>query len=374
MSDNDFESAFSTAAAQSLSATPPPVDAPPPAAPDQIVAPPPVATPSPDPQPVASPPVPEQVAVAPPTNPLHELARQAGIQFGETATPDELARLAISQLQAVAPMANYARQLLPHASEFQHYLESRQQQQPTAPAADEWTQDKYFQEQWGSSWDDRFSVAIERGMVQRDPTTNLWVPSPGYEMSVAAIIPQLNDAQQKQSENWQEITRSNPYQHFYEKLHEPMRRAWQADVQQAIADQFARVKQDSVIEQFEKQNAAWLYQAGTMTATPQGQKFLSAIDELQKGGVTDPELLLRFAGQLAGQQTGQLAPQPAAPVVPNPVGQSVAQQTSFLQNAIDRSGHTAGSSSNPVAPTNVQETDLNNMFISAFRSTQGQSA
>jgi hypothetical protein len=301
------------------------------------------------------------------------LARQAGFQLGENPTADEIARMAIQQVQTLNPMAQYAQQLLPHAAEFQKFLES--QQQPAVPATpeDEWTQEKYFSDLWGSAWDDKYSLAIEQRMVQRDENTGLWAPAPGYEMIVAGILPGMNEAQHKQSQNWQQITRANPYQHFYEKLQEPMQRAWRSDMQKAIQEELSKVKQESVIDQFEQKNAAWLYtnQNGQRAYSPHGQKFVDAFQRLQKNGITDHAELLALASQLAGAPT---TPAPAIPAVPAPLAASATQQQSFLANAIQQSGHSAGNAPDPVAPVNVQETDLNNMFVSAFRSSQGQSA
>lgn len=370
MADDNYESAFTQAASQ----PPEPVaQVPPPAAPpiqpgltQSEQAPP--ATPAAPVQPV------QPAAPSTPTpNPLLEMARQAGFQIGDNATPEEVARLAIQQVQSLSPMAQYAQQLLPHAAEFQKFLEAQQTQQTQAPT-EEWTEGKYFDEQWGSQWDSKYSVLVDQGMVQRDPNTGLWTAAPGYEYMVAGVLPAMNEAQHKQTQNWQAITRGNPYQHFYEKLQEPMRRAWQADMEKAIQQQFTQLKQESALEQFEKTNADWLYsqQNGQRNYSPHGQKFIEAFKTLHQGGITDQNLLLTLAAQIAGAPSA--APAQAVPTVQNPVAASDAQQKSFLQNAIDRSGHSAGSVADPLAPVNVEETDLNSMFVSALRTSQGQGA
>lgn len=358
-----FESAFTQA-----SATPEPVApaAPVESQPTSLEQSPPVAAPPPQPSPAQ-----------PPANQLLEMARQAGLQIGDTSTSEEVARLAIQQMQSLNSMAQYGQQILPHAAEFQKFLEQQQQPAPAATPEDEWTPDKYFGEQWGAQWDPKYSQAIEQGLVTRDPQTGLWAPAPGYEMTVAGMLPQLNEAQQRQSQNWQEITRGNPYQHFYEKLQEPLRREWQRDMESAIQAQFERVKQEQSIDQFEKTNSAWLYaqQNGQRTVTPQGQKFLSAVDDLQKSGVSDPEVILRLAQQIAGvSTTAPPAAAPTVPVVPNVAAANQAQQQSFLQNAISRSGHAAGAVANAGGPVAVEENDLNSMFISAYRASHGQGA
>jgi hypothetical protein len=375
MPPEDFESAFTTAASQPTAPTQPDPVAQQPSTTQTPATPPtsPVSQSPPATPPVA--PQPAQPAAQPP-NPLFEMARQAGFQLGENPTADEIARMAIQQVQSLNPMAQYAQQLLPHAAEFQKFLEAQQAQQPTPESPDEWTPEKYFDGLWGSQWDGRYSTAIEQGMVQRDPETGMWAPVPGYEMIVAGILPGMNEAQHKQTQNWQQITRANPYQHFYEKLQEPMQRAWRADMQKAIQEELSRVKQETVVEQFEQQNSAWLYtnQNGQRAYSPHGQKFVEAFRTLQDGGIKDQSLLLKLAAQLAGAPSAPSPAVPAVPAVPNPVAASVTQQQSFLNNAIQQSGHSAGSAPDPVSPVNVQENDLNNMFVSAFRSSQGQGA
>lgn len=320
---------------------------------------------------------------------LREAAVRLGLTVDDGATAEDLALAALQQLHSAKPLMTFAQQAL-----------ASQPQQPQAPQAEqpkEWTPESYFQEKYGGpQWQPQFTQAINSGMLVRDTQTNLWKPAPGYEVMAGGIVNQVNEAERHTQQMWQDLGRSNPYQRFYENLLEPMQRAWKADMESFVAQQQQATTQKSTIEQFEQQNASWLYRddpvSGGRVLTDKGQSLFNAISDIRSKGVTDPETLLELASLKAGiqsgapsqvaakaeapsqPQAGQAAEQPAsqAPSPPQAAtnGESQAPQQSFLESALRRASHSpsANGHSSEASPPAMTEGDLNSMFVQAFRS------
>jgi len=76
---------------------------------------------------------------------------------------------------------------------------------------------------------------------------------------------------------------------------------WKANVSQA----------KTAIQQFEQDNASWLYQKDQATGqnlpTEQGQAFLNTVNTLRESGIKDPAMMLQVASKIHGigaQQAG----------------------------------------------------------------------
>jgi hypothetical protein len=85
-------------------------------------------------------------------------------------------------------------------------------------------------------WSEKYDYVIQNGMVQRNAETGLYEATPGFESMVMPVLAGLNESAGMTAQQWQGITRGNPYKQFYDVLLEPMRQAWQEDVQSFVAE------------------------------------------------------------------------------------------------------------------------------------------
>lgn len=299
----------------------------------------------------------------------------------------------LAQMQQVMPYAQYGQALIPHADQIREFFATQGQAAAAAtpeadPAANAFDPDKYFAEQWQApKWEEQYTFAIQKGLVQTDPDTGLFVASPGYEVMVTPILAGLNQAKQWQSNQWRAITESNPYQHFYSKLQEPIQRLIDERVSQLVGNKLGDFQTVNHIEQFERENSHWLYQNnnGQQALTDKGKAFYTEIKRARhEYGLSDPQAILNLAGRLAGVTFGPAAQQPAAPppAQGGPAAPAVTQpaaaaqaQPSFLQNALDRASHSAASSGftthDPANPAPVAQNELESMFVGAFQASKG---
>ena len=370
--NTDFEHAFTSAVAQTSPVTPD-------AVPVTPVFTPTVETP-------AAPAVSATSAPPPSLSALALAAQKAGLTC-DGLSDEQIAQSMSDHIVRTRPYATYGQQMAPYADQIREYFErGTPSGQPTTPAPVEpeekvWDAEKYFSEKWPApKWDDTYNFAIQNGMVQRSAETGMYEPAPGYEQMVLELLPGLNRATTWTAQQWQGITRGNPYQQFFEVLQEPLRHAWQDDVQRIVAEHFDRQQTEQRVNRFEADNAGWLYaldqQTGTQILTPKGQTFYNEIANLRERGIDDPQTLIDLASRLvgAGQSTAPLSAPTSVlpPVVPvTPQAASAQQQTTFLQNALERASHapSAGGFSHiaPDHPVSVNENELNNMFVSALR-------
>jgi len=396
----DFRSAFTDAMAAANQAAQPVVPQPEPVAPAApIQAEPPTQTQA---QPVAVPPT--QATPQQPAQPsaFARAAQEAGIQV-DGLNDEQIAGAMAQHIQRTRPYVQYGQQMAPYADQIRSYFEQqadqgRAQQAAQEPAAqDKWTEEDYFTQKWAApKWDESFNFAIQQGIVQRNAETGLYEATPGFEGMVMELLPGLNKAASWTAQQWQGITRGNPYRQFYDVLREPLQRAWKTDMQQIVAEQLAQQATEQRVNTFEAENAAWLYAVDPATGqrilTAKGQDFYDEIDTLREAGVTDPTRLISLAMRRLGQPQAQGMTQQvptmqavpaqmvsAAPSVPQPAippqVASANQQATFLQNALQRASHSpqaGGASAHaPEHPVSVSENDLNNMFVSEFRTAQG---
>lgn len=330
----------------------------------------------------------------PQSNPYLEQARELGINVPENATIDDVANAVIQQYREMTPYANYGRGLMPHAQQISDLL-VRSTQQPEPPPADpepEWNPSDHFKQQWNApEWKEQYNVAIQNGMVERNPQTGLFQAAPGYEQMVIGILPGLNEAHQFQAQKWQGLMRGNPYENFYEALREPFQRSWTEDIRKEIERQFGRQQRMGEVQRFEQENAAWMYQqdqTGNYVPTEQGREFLGHVKMLRENGMRDPGQIINVATRMMGaslqqpaqpQQPQQQAPQGSESPNTIPFQQpKPSPQQTFLQNALDRAGHSpqsgAATVDSPDAPVHMSQGDLENAFINAHRAKQGRAS
>ncbi len=296
------------------------------------------------------------------------------------------------------PYATYGQQLAPYAEQIAEFFSTQAPQggQPTGapgagttPTGEEpaWDEAKYFEEKWGSpKWDPTYDFAIRQGLVQRNPNTGVYEASPGCEGMVMEILPGIQRAMAWRAQQWQTITDGNPYRQFYDVMRQPMQKAWQQDIEDAIQRRIDAAQTEDFVTRFEQDNAPWMWtvdpNTGVRVPTPQGQRFFQEVTALeQSGAVQDIPTLLQFALMRVQQSSGAAPAAPAMPAAPalppqaqNPQAASQSQQTSFLQNALQRASHSPSSGGYvapaPDNPVTVNETELDNLFVSGFRASR----
>lgn len=344
--------------------------------------------------------VPDTTPAAPAAPQVSALAAQAaqlGIELPATASDADVAQALMGRYQQMAPMAQYAQSLLPHADAINEYFASKGQA-PAQPAAsakpDEWSIDGHFQKHWdGPKLTQEMQFAINQGMVVRDPETGLMVPKPGMEMMVAPILQGLNHAL-----NWRtEAARGfieDPFRKTWDVLQDPIDRLVQQKVQaifQQQQQQFQAVQSQQTaadsVNQFEVANKDWIYQPannGGVLLTPKGQQFVKLVKDLSANFSGDANLLLSVCKQavLGGESvavpagngaiTAQANLSAAAPSATITAAQvSEGKKSSFLQNAIANAAHQPSGGANTVqstsGPVSVSPGELENMFVNDFR-------
>lgn len=340
--------------------------------------------------------------VEPPTIQSAELlaaAKDLGISTDGMKTAEDLALASLRKLHESAPMLNYAQQLLPYADQIREFFASREgqagQQNQPAGQQEEWTPDSHFNQLWGGpQWDSQFTEAINSGMVQRDPATGLWQSAPGYEVITGSMIEPLNAAHRHATSFWTELSRSNPYQKFYQAMEEPMRRAWKQDMEEFLQTREQEAATSNDIAQFEKQHEALLYKTNPVTGrrepTEHGNALLSSIDRINRAQTPQEKLAIAVElagiGKQAAQQPAQpvAAAQPAQPAPAVPAQQAAPaqpvaaaptdqrSQQSFLDGALRVASHSPGSNGSGdamgTAPVQMEANELGNFFINQFRS------
>ena len=340
------------------------------------------------------------VPVEPPTIQSVELlaaARNLGISTDGMKSTEELAIASMRKLHESMPLLNYAQQLLPYADQIREFFATREgqasQPQQAAPDQQEWTPDSHFNQLWnGPEWNPQFTEAINSGMVERDPSTGLWRSAPGYEVITGSMLEPLNSAHRHATSFWTDLSRSNPYQKFYQAMEEPMRRAWKQDMEEFLTTRERDAATSNDIASFERQHEAELYRTNPVTGrrepTQQGQLLLGSIDRINRAQT--PQEKLAIAIELAGmnkqpqpQQVApvqaapvpqQAAPQQAAPIQAAPVAPQTNQrsQQSFLDGALRVASHSPSSNGSGdamgTAPVQMEALELGNFFVNQFKS------
>lgn len=357
-------------------------------------------------QPAPATAVPAGTSPPPPVNPLLAQARQLGISVNDDVSPEQLAASVMEHYQAQQPYIQYGQSLLPHAQIVNEALARAAQggvpqpQPESAPVEQQFDSSAYFAKKWNvPQWKEEYDFAIERGLVSRDPDSGMFVAAnPQAGPMVAGMLPELNRAYQMQAKNFQDFLRGNPYQKFYEVLQEPLQKQLEQQISQRVESALQEYQRNQRIDRFEQEHSGWMYNKGQSgqvdfnRPTPEGQKFLQAVQTLRNGGMQDLEQVTSIALQLAGRAPQQAAapvapaapqfqatipfPQQAAPQGFQQTSVYTAPQASFLEEALARSAHTpsAGATAvqSPDAPVILSESDLENLFTNEYRALRGQ--
>lgn len=331
-------------------------------------------------------------AAAPTVSALAAQAAQLGIELPATASDAQVASALMTRYQQMAPMAQYAQSLLPHANEINEYFASRGQApaQPSAPVkSDEWSIDGHFKKHWDEpTLTQEMQFAMNNGMVIRDPETGLMVPKPGMEMMVAPLLQGLNNALNWRTNAARDFI-ENPYRKTWDALQDPVGRLVEQKVQsifqaQQAQQQVAMSQQTAAdsVNMFEKANDAWIYQAannGGKLLTPKGNAFVRLVKQMSGSYSGDAGTLLEVCKAavhgIAQEPVAGAAAQAAvsAPAIAqNTAAQtSAVQKASFLQNAIANASHQPSGGANtvqsPGGPAVVSPMELENMFMNDFR-------
>lgn len=327
------------------------------------------------PEPVAAEPESEPEP-APPVEPdvasvLREAARTLGLTVGDDDDDAQIATHALQQIYR-------ERQVQKMLATRQPEPEPAPAPQAAAPKEEEWSPEKYFQDKWGvPQWKPEYDQAVQSGILVLDSTTGLYKPAPGYESVAATLVGPINEAERARQQTWQKLGRDNLYKNVYDVTKEPLLRDVEAKIAEAFQRQQAELQaqqqqtaQQSVVEQFEQENAEWLYRKNVVTGqhepTPDGQALIHAITELRESGVQDQSKLLELALKVTG--LGK-KPEPVATPSPEPAKPSQSPQQSFLDKAMRKNAHSPNATG-PGTELDAQvedEGDLNNLFVRAYQ-------
>lgn len=237
------------------------------------------------------------VEETPVVNPLFEEARSAGLEFGEDITDsDGLARFLLQQYSQVKPYAEFGRSTL--AQQAPNPLDRRDQ--PVAgeetdneaePAFDE---HKFFSEAWsvpslsqGAQWALKHGVFVEGkgGLLEA---------APGLEQAALPYVKEVNDYQQARAALHESFS-ENPLKFVLEKGLPYLRHHLSQEFQQLSQQSVQTFEQQSFVDKFKAENAAWMYNAQGTNFSPHGQKFNDLVMKYE------PKLGLQEATQLALQ-------------------------------------------------------------------------
>jgi hypothetical protein len=214
-------------------------------------------------------------------------------------------RQLISQATQAQQSQQYAQRYLQHATQFEGWLQSQQQQQAQKPAA--WWNPPEYNPAW-------------KGLVSRDPDTGEFKTAPGAPPD---ILPKYLAYEQYRRDFADKLT-SDPAETLKPFIQELARQEAQSMVQQHLSTYQDQVYADNYVQQ----NSNWLHardpntkQLLTDPFTKQpllsaaGQRFKGYIEQLHQGGVTNLKLQEQLArnmverdvamAQLAQIQQGQ---------------------------------------------------------------------
>ena len=308
---------------------------------------------------------------------------------------------------------------------------ANQQPQASEPAGEEeFDPDAYFNQAWGApQWNQQYDIAMQQGMVERDPASGLFKPTPGYEMMVSPqLLHGLNEAMQYQTQNVQKLFRENPYRQIYQVMREPMKREMEREMRNILNQEMGRMQSKDFLGKFQEKNSEWLFttdHSGRRIYSPVGEQFVREAESLIDAGI-DVRKAVEYAERITAtarqqfqsqRQQPQAAPQqqsyqpqyqqPQQQVLPfmqqpqpqyqqvpmgRPMAQpgfqnsptlqrpmspemaSAAQQQSFLQNALQMSSYTPSAVGAPGAaqpqgpPQMLSPEGLESMFTNAAHS------
>lgn len=330
---------------------------------------------------------PAQAAAPPAAQPAAQPAAPPARPAGPPVTTEQWQE-AQAEMARLRQMAQVGQRYAQHAPDIDRFLTERQQaaqqQQAEQAKADKFDRANWFKEQWKvPEFTDQMQAAIDRDMVVLDER-GLYVPAPGCELLVAPILQGLNDHRQSHSQSVAGLFKGNPFERMYEGI-QP---AIMDEVNRVLEERFGKYSEqrrvEQTLEQFTAEYDPVLYAAdasGNKTFTPEGQKFVEILSQLEELNPEAPqERLLQMAKQFSGlaksnagqgaavaaMPHGSAAP-PAPTPAPTPKEVSEERKRAFLDGATSRPGHgTQAGSYVPEGPVLEDQGNLDNFFNQAY--------
>lgn len=239
---------------------------------------------------------------------IRDAATALGYQFAPNVADDRAALVHLIQQANGNRQADYyaqlGRQLAPQAPAIQQYLQA--QHAPAAPTAPPAWEAPEFDERWA-------------GLVDRDPTTGIYVAKQGVPHEIATKVNKYVE--------WKANYDRNPAAVINGMVQAQAR----AIAKETFDTQFAQQQRQSTVNQIAQDNSAWFYQqdangqrainpvTNQYIPSPVGARYLHHLGQVQQMGVTDPRQqdalaknLVRGEVAMQAQATAYAATQQAA--------------------------------------------------------------
>lgn len=299
----------------------------------------------------------QQPQMAPPS--WAQNLQLAGIDPSGFRSPEDLANAYLQtqrQMQELQTYAQYGQQFLPYASQFNEFLQTRQQaqaQQTQQPAAPKKSIEETLKEHWNSMWKAPEYDPSWDAMVKMNPETGFYE---GISPFVPAQVVQGMNARRDWMRNSLNKMLENPFEMQWKALQPGI----QAVIQQEVQRELSSYNVNREFDALEQEYAPVLYQhdqngnrvvdpfTGQPRWTPFGAHVAEEMRRLNAAGLTDPfvnfEYAVNSAKAMLFDQSRQQAQQPQQPQQPgqqpptwqqapgyHPIPQGQPQQPQFAQ-------------------------------------------
>lgn len=254
--------------------------------------------------------------------PIHEALRAYGYELPQGLEGHAALQHLVLQAREAQELAQYGRQYMAHASQFEQWMRSQQEAQQ-GQRKESWWKAPEFDPSW-------------RTKILRDPNTGELKPAPGADPMIVQKYLQALEHQQSFMDRFS----FDPIGAIKPGLEELIQQVAQQVVQQSLGG----YQQQATVSSFERQNENWLYQhdqSGALLRDQQGQPRFTAWGErfaqysqaLRQRGLTDIGTLIEAA--LAYTQRDFLASQQGPGVAQQQQLQQANEQArqQFLQGA-----------------------------------------
>lgn len=251
----------------------------------------------------------------------------AGIDPSGFRSPEDLANAYLQsqrQMQEMQTYAQYGQQFLPYASQFNEFLQTRQQaqaQHPQQPAAPKKSIEETLKEHWNSMWKAPEYDPSWDAMVKMNPETGFYE---GISPFVPAQVVQGMNSRRDWMRNSLNKMLENPFELQWKALQPGIQHVIQQEVQRELSSYNVNREFDAL----EQEYAQVLYQhdqggnrvvdpfTGQPRWTPFGAHVAEEMRRLNAAGLTDPfvnfEYAVNSAKAMLFDQSRQQAQQPQA--------------------------------------------------------------
>jgi hypothetical protein len=304
---------------------------------------------------------------------LRETAQSLGLDTTNLGSDADFARELARRYRETQPYAQYAQQLLAQQQQAAPPTPTA----PTEPKPEEWTVEGHFSKAYPvPPFSDGWTSMIQQGVIERDPQTNQWVPTPQYPwLKTSPELLALNDFESKRQQFYQEqFYQGNLYRNMWDVFQEPIKRLVESRAAELYDSRSQQQQTTGFIDKFEQDNRTWLYDDKGQV-TDRGKQLYSAIDRVKQAST--PEQILELAMSLVGPQTPQPIQPPVAPTASAtsavPPGVASTPQESFLDKALERAKHSPSSGGASVQspefdPVVAARNEIENLFVNALKS------